>query len=363
MEMANNIIKMKKTAFILLLAACTTLSAWAAKKKAVVASVLQLPEQEIAYNDGIAFLKMGNYEDAATKFSAAIAIDSTFAKAYYNRAVAQFNLESYNKAMSDVDDAIRLLDDKSTTDCHILKAKIFYGVGNISSAIDEINTALDKDPNNADAMLDKAAILESTGKYTEAIEVFNQINFTKGGNVLTYNELGNCYMAIGEDGKAFDCYAQSYKSDSTNATAKFNYATALWKVNKDTVNSLRLINQLLEKDLTNAEFYNAKAFILSQSGKVDEAIANFDTAIANNKNLASAYMGKGITLYNMQRVEEAVNEFNKAIDANTNYGDAYLNRAIAEEDLKQFNKACDDLEKAAELGAKNAQEYYTKQCK
>ena len=79
MEMANNIIKMKKTAFILLLAACTTLSAWAAKKKAVVASVLQLPEQEVAYNDGIAFLKMGNYEDAATKFSAAIAIDSTFA--------------------------------------------------------------------------------------------------------------------------------------------------------------------------------------------------------------------------------------------------------------------------------------------
>ena len=363
MEMANNIIKMKKTAFILLLAACTTLSAWAAKKKAVVASVLQLPEQEVAYNDGIAFLKMGNYEDAATKFSAAIAIDSTFAKAYYNRAVAQFNLENYNKAMSDVDNAIRLQGDKPDTNCHVLKAKIYYGLVNISAAVEEINKALENDPNNFDAMLDKAAILESTGKFTDAIEVFNQINFTKGGNALTFNELGNCYMAIGEDSKAFDCYTQSYKADSTNAITKFNYATALWKINKDTVNSIRLIDQLIEKDVTNAEYYSAKAFILSQAGKTDESIANFDTAIANNKNLASAYLGKGITYYNLGKIEDAVNEYSKAIDANTNYGDAYLNRAIAEEDLKQFNKACDDLEKAAELGTKNAQEYYTKQCK
>ena len=277
--------------------------------------------------------------------------------------MAQFSLESYNKAMSDVDNAIRLLGEKNATDCHILKAKIYYGVGNISAAITEINTALENDPNNYDALLDKAAIMESTGKYSDAIEVFNQINFIKGGNALTYNELGNCYIAMGEDEKAFDCYKKSYNADSTNAIAKFNYATALWKLNKDTVNSIRLIDQLLAKDVTNAEYYNAKAFILSQSGKSDESIANFDTAIANNKNLASAYLGKGITFYNQQKVEEALKEFNKAIDANTNYGDAYLNRAIAEEELNKFNKACDDLEKAAELGAKNAQEYYNKQCK
>lgn len=363
MEMANNIIKMKKTAFILLLAVCSTISASAAGKKAVVASVLQLPEQEVAYNDGIAYLRMGNYQDAATKFSAAIAIDSTFAKAYYNRAVAQFNLESYNKAMSDVDNAIRLLGEKNTTDCHILKAKIYYGVGNISAAVDEINKALENDPNNSDALLDKAAILESTGKYTDAIEVFNQINFTKGGNALTYNELGNCYMAMGEESKAFDCYTQSFKADSTNAIAKFNYATALWRIKKDTVNSIRLIDQLLEKDVTNSDYYTAKAFILSQAGKTDESIANFDTAIANNKNMASAYLGKGNTLYNQQKLDEALKEYNKAIEANTNYGDAYLNRAIVEEDMREFGKACDDLEKAAELGAKNAQEYYTKQCK
>lgn len=363
MEMANEPKKMKQRLFLLLLVACSALSLHAAEKKTVVASVLRLPEQEVAYNDGIELLRASNYEDAATKFSAAIAIDSTFAKAYYNRAVANFNTEKYTKAMSDVNSAIRLLGEKESTDCHILKCKIYYAVGNIASAIEEIETALANDNSNYNALMDKAALLQATGKYEEAIETFNQAVTRDSGNTLILNELGNCYTKLGNGERAFEYFKKGYEADSTNAVVKYNYAISLWRIKSDTIKSLRLIDSLIETNLTNAKYYTAKGYILNQAGRDEEASEQFRIALTQDKSYAPAHLGLGIALYNLERVEEAVDEFTNAIEDNTNYGDAYLNRAIAKESLGKFDEACEDMAHAAKLGAKKAEEYYNKQCK
>ncbi|MBP5259791.1 MAG: hypothetical protein J6Z12_04060, partial [Paludibacteraceae bacterium] len=63
---------MKKKLYLVLLAVLLGIGqATAAKKpKTVVASTLRLPQSEIFYNEGIAAMEKGNYDEAIFKFSA-----------------------------------------------------------------------------------------------------------------------------------------------------------------------------------------------------------------------------------------------------------------------------------------------------
>lgn len=360
--MAKNTIIMKKFFLLTTVAVCLALPSFAAKKKAVVASTIQLPEQEVLYNEGNALLKESKYAEAIIKFTAAISIDTTFAKAYYNRAVAYFNEDKISKAMSDVDTSIRLQKDSVGSDNMLLKGKLFYSIGNIPAAKKAIEQALEINPHSMNAMLDKAAIYEETKEYDIAIDLYNQINYKTGGNSASYNELGLCYQKIDNVKSAYESFKKAFNLDTTNIIAKYNFALSSWESEKDTANSISLIESLIKYDIENPTYYCAKGYVLSQAGRYDEAITNFNIAIKLDSNNAEAYLGKSIVAFNLGETQEAMHLCTQAINANTNYGDAYVNRGIIKESTGDFMGACDDFKKGAELGAKHGKEYYSKQC-
>lgn len=333
------------------------------KKKTVVASTIQLSEQEIIYNEGIELLKRGDYNEAATKFTLAISIDSLFVNAYYNRAIAYTEQGIYNRAMNDIETAIRLFGTNDNADNHILKAKIHYGIGDVTNATAEIDKALEISPSNNNALLDKAAIFQATGKFDLAMSTYIKYNYKTGGDAYSYNELGNCYNKTGDKRVALDCYRKAYYADSTNSTVKFNLAKGIWEFDKDTVKALSMVDALIKTDLTNAEYYNLRGYIYYQAGDTAKANANFDLAIKNNNNLAQAHNGKGLIQITAGNYTEAIKHFNNAIAANINYTDAYINRGIAKEEFKDYTGACEDFKRASELGDANATAYFNKQCK
>lgn len=334
----------------------------AAKKKTVVASTIQLSEQELNYNDGIEKLKEGKYEEAIDKFSIAISIDSLFDQAIYNRAIAYTNIDVYGRALGDINTVIRHNGEKGSADNHLLKAKIFFGLGDIAGATAEIDKAIEIDPSNVNALLDKAALLQATEQYELAVAAYTSYNYKTGGDVSSFNELGNCYYKMGDKKVATECYQKAYNADSTNTTVCFNLAKGAWESYQDTAKSLSLVDKLLDKDITNAEYYNLKGYICYHAGDSASADINFDLAIKNG-NLAQAYNGKGLIQMRAGNYTEAIRLFNNAITTNLNYGDAYINRGIAKETFEDYSGACEDFLRATELGAENAKEYYTKQCK
>lgn len=353
---------MKRLLLLLLMLTLTTSVSFAAKKQTVVASTIQLSEQELTYNDGIEKLKEGKYDDAIEKFSRAISIDSLFDKAYFNRAIAYTNMGVYARALGDINTVIRHSGENTNSDNHILKAKIYNGIGDIKSATEEIDKALEIDPSNTNALLDKAALFQSTKQNELAIAAYISYNYKTGGSAASFNELGNCYYNVGDKRVATECFQTAYHADSTNTSVCFNLAKCTWEFYQDTVKALKLVDALISKEITNAEYYNLKGYICYQAGDSATADTNFDLAIKNG-NLAQAHNGKGLIQMKAGNYPEAIKHFNDAITANLNYGDAYLNRGIAKETFEDYTGACEDFLKATELGAANANEYYTKQCK
>jgi len=354
--------KMKKIFFILFSLFLVSY-AYSKDKNVVVASTIRLPEQEILYNDGIDYLVGGEYEEAVAKFTSAITIDNKFANAYYNRAVAYYSLNKYSKANADIETALELIPEEQSADCHILKGKILYSTGNISMAKDELDKALSLNPASVNAQMDKGAIFQISKEYDKAIDIFSKLNYKTGGTAKTYNELGICYNNSGNYFAAYECFKKAYKADSTNELVKYNMALASWKVNKDTLNAIRTLDELINKNLENPDYYTAKGYILYQANLISQADYNFDNAIKINKNMASAYVGKALVALSNGLYKDASTFCDIAIEINTNYGEAYLNRGIAKEWLEDYSGACDDFSKASELGVKNAKDYYTRQCK
>ena len=91
-------------------------------------------------------------------------------------------------------------------------------------------------------------------------------------------------------------------------------------------------------------------------GMVDEAIADFDQAIALDPNQPEAYLNKGAALLQRQNPSEAVQLFTVALERNTTRpAIAHYGRAIANEQLGNVREAYHDYQRGeparARLGA------------
>jgi len=83
---------------------------------------------------------------------------------------------------------------------------------------------------------------------------------------------------------------------------------------------------------------------------VDEAVADFDRAIALNPNQPEAYLNKGAALIRRQNPAEALQLFTVALDRNTSRpAIAHYGRAVANEALGNIAAAYRDYQRASEL--------------
>ena len=67
-----------------------------------------LNSSALYFNRGVVMQKKGNIEAAIKDYSAAIRIDPSSAKSYYNRAIAQMALNRNGEALKDLDIASKL---------------------------------------------------------------------------------------------------------------------------------------------------------------------------------------------------------------------------------------------------------------
>jgi predicted O-linked N-acetylglucosamine transferase (SPINDLY family) len=78
---------------------------------------------------------------------------------------------------------------------------------------------------------------------------------------------------------------------------------------------------------------------LLELGRPDEAVASYDKAVALNPALAGLWNNRGTALRNARRIGEALVSFERAIALDGRHTNALTNRAIALYDLKRFDAA------------------------
>jgi tetratricopeptide (TPR) repeat protein len=93
-------------------------------------------------------------------------------------------------------------------------------------------------------------------------------------------------------------------------------------------NRLQILQQMLEQDPNNSFARYGLAMEYANTGKLVEAVGEYQALLARDENYVAAYFHGGQTLEKLGRIDEAREVYQKGIAASTRKGDAHTRAEI-----------------------------------
>jgi len=124
--------------------------------------------------------------------------------------------------------------------------------------------------------------------------------------------------------------------------------------------ALRDYDQAIALNPNDATAYYNRGLTYHNLQRYDEALRDYDQAIALNPNDAQAYNNRGNTYHNLQHYDEALRDYDQAITLNPNYAQAYNNRGNTYHNLQRYDEALRDFDQAITLNPNFVQAYYNR---
>ena len=102
-------------------------------------------------------------------------------------------------------------------------------------------------------------------------------------------------------------------------------------------------NNVLRIDPAHPQAMYAKAKLLQDLGKTEEALQEYDHILSRNKNCDNCHYNIGAIYLEVKKdAKKALEAFTKAIEINPNYVEAYFARGYTYSKLKEKEKAISD---------------------
>ena len=312
------------------------------------------------YNAGLSHFQNSQPDSAIAEFTKALAIESNFSKALYNRSAAYIRVEDYPKAIADLSTYLTLCD--TATVAYYLRARAYHISGFPNEAIADYRHATLKGVEMEKANMYSAELNFKMGNYSDAELDYTTALRANPSNATALHDRGSTRKLLEKYGDAALDYNQAIKLNPRMTSAYVNLAGVYRKQNK-LDNALSEYNQALRLEPKNVLALNNRGYVYFLQEKYTEAEADFKNAISIDANYAFAHNNLASTYIKMEQYREAISSADKAIQLDSNYGYAYLNRGIAREMIRDIPGACADWEKAQSMQIKNADIYQNGSCK
>ena len=159
-------------------------------------------------------------------------------------------------------------------------------IKNNLAALEFFNKALDKDPRDVKALVDKGIVLARQGNYQDAKEIFDKaIEISEINGVVNYKAVANAGIVL------------SIYGDPEEALAYFDRVLD----NEQDVKQETLLAVLINKGVT-----------LFEQGEYEESLPYFDRALEIEPERIGALINKANALQELKRFDEAFELFNQA---------------------------------------------------
>lgn len=213
---------------------------------------------------------------------------------------------------------------------------------------DEAKVALDEafkyeDQFGSDELKYKAyynmgSLLYQLSDYEGALVNFQKAVALSSTDSDLYNAVGLCYGALGDFTKALENYTLALDYDNSNYNAYGNIAYIML-LQKDYERALDEINTALNINPKVPQFYLIKGEITKALDLVDEGILNYTQALNYYDTYADAYYNRGSLYLEKQDYLKAISDFSFAKDYGVSEG--YLGMGHCYYGLNQFSESID----------------------
>ena len=307
-------------------------------------TVDQLETADIVFLVGEAYRNLGRYNEAQDQYERAIFLDSTFAPAYYGRALINPILDPEQDIIGDLDQALTL--DPEYGDVYVERAKYYLDRATYQQALEDAQLAVEYLPESHLAHLYLGWALLEMGRYSEAKAAVERSLELHINHVPTYLLAGRANLENGQAERAlelltrYDPYVPEKSWDFYYALGKAHYLT-----DGDLDQALQFMDQAETKNSDRPEIYLTRAEINRSQGKLSAAINDAYKARNLNRESFQLNLFLGILLYENDQGSQALVYLNKAfqlVDSNYDMAEVYFWRAQAYEILDNWDESIQD---------------------
>jgi len=202
------------------------------------------------------------------------------------------------------------------------RAVVLRNEGKFNEALDAYDKAIELDPQDAEARIDKGMTFLVMGKFNESLAAFDEALVIEPNSSTLWREEGLVLSRMGRFNDSLKAYEEAIKIDPINPSALAGRGFTLSRMDRYGEALQAFDNKVIEIDpayLDIAGVWFAKGEALDKLGRHDEAAAAYESALSaydreleRNPDVAKFWASKGETLKALGRKAEADAAFAKA---------------------------------------------------
>lgn len=262
--------------------------------------------------------------------------DPNNADLYNKRALIYLNIKQFNEAVNDAKRAIKL--DTTKSNYYLTLVDIYFGQNNTRLAKELLEITEKKFPENTEALLKLSELFFLVQKYQKGIDYANKALKLDENLAKAYFIKGSIYRESGDTSKALSSLQTVIEQDNKYVEAFYDIGV-MYAARKNPI-ALEYYNNALKINPANAEVQYARAKLLQDLGKIDEAIVEYQAILLKNPSCENCCYNMGAIYLDLKKdPKKALEQFTKAIEINPNYIEAYFARGYTYSKLKEKESA------------------------
>lgn len=271
--------------------------------------------------------QIGVWKDSLTLWSTVLTISPSSPQPYLARSEVYMSLGKYDRALQDLENAIRLVPDYA--DAYYNRATVYLKLDDHSKVVADLNKAIQLNPSMDKAYFVRGTSLIKLEQYPQAIRDLDR------------------FLLKAPDFVAHEGY--------------YSRAIAYTKIN-DYNKAINDLNNFLKiaPVTENAKIYMAyleRSAAYTKLGKFHEAILDSTKAIEMNPKEPKGYNYKAAVYFGQNDFQKAVETFSQGITAIPESYELYGRRGSVYLKMGRNKEAIQDFKQAAALGDKRSQEF------
>ncbi len=255
---------------------------------------------------------------------------------YAKRSGIYISLNKLPEAINDAKRAIKI--DSTKAEHYMALIDAYYTQNNTRLAKEALEIVEKKFPDNADALLKLSELYFIVKQYQQGIDYVNKALKINDRSAKAYYLKGSIYRESGDTTRAVSSLETAIEQDGKFENAFIDLGV-MFAARKNPL-GLEYYNNALKINPTNENTIYARAKLLQDLGKTDEAITEYKSILQKNKNCENCYYNLGAIYLEIKKDNKAALEnFTNAIALNPNSAQAYFARGYTYSQLKDKQSA------------------------
>lgn len=313
-------------------------------------------EVNLSYSSALMAYKADNIEEAKSKFSACLLIDSTCFEAHLGLGLLAFEASNFSESLKNCEQAkkLRPLDQNLMA----LLGKNYFNLKRYDDAEIALKTVLSLNNSLPDEMLYLALTLQKKGNYDEALFYLDKLVTQLPLNDVYRLNRGLIYIELEMYEEALIDFDQGILLSPTTISHYIQAGkTALLLNQKEKAKNYIHQGSALDQSLANVDLLLLKGNYYNFIEEFDSASFYYDLAYARENTDPTILVYQAAVLIDLEEYVAAIEKCDAALKINPNLMEAYFNRGIAKEMTRDLEGACLDWQRAFVLGSQRAIEY------